>query len=1020
MKKIFSLLVGLIWLASSVFAQDNAAVRVVTGQTENSYSSISEAVAAVNNSNAISTIQLLKSIDLGDKNISLSHTASLDFNGYTISGWGTNILTITGSDTQVTLLDSSAKGEGGIRCNLDECDEKPSSLISLQGASLTLQSGVIYAGNSYSDETAPVLEITDHSTFNMTGGNLQSWLKSGSPVVLAKGSNTCLNIGGGNITSESMNGGVSAALSIEDCCCSITGGEISASAAYAYAIVQSRGQLNIKDGVITVSATSNWNSNATAVYVSGTNVSIEGGLFKPVGSMHSFSFIFSNGTDAKIIDGKFLSTSNNNKANDFSVDASSHLKISGGYFSTYYKDMQKYVDGKYIAAFLPKHALYKEGYRFYISDTEVSMGEAVNLTRSIVYDSLFDAIADAKFGDVVSISKDYTLTQNLIIPFGVALLIPYNTSNDCYHLSPCGSSFDYSDDDLAVENRTFTIADGITLTVNGALNVGAHQLAGNGGNTDGAGAVFGYYGAVNMGTGSEIVVNGSLYCWGYIYGKGKVTANSGSTVHESLVFLDWHGGTISSAVCDYIFPMNQMYVQNIEVPITFKYNAEELVTTGLSAGDGILNPDPMKWIYKRDGLFNLQEGASLTRTYNPVTDRVTYTITGNVSLGYVDMSLYGFSINSKECSLGLNNNWDIKVSKGTLSMPYNYRMLPGCTLTIDENATLNIEKGHKLSVLGKKNYGLYSIGYLMPLKYTHANGYNNRSIRAVGDANNQETLDKMTDAALNINGRLNVNGQLHTNEGAKIVSSNGTGTIRFYENAVDTSAYLLNIVAITDELQKLYLDPAALTNADGSHILTKDAMAGTMFAMRQNAWEKFAFAVNANEAGLSTYSSTIDVAVPTGVQAFKAVAISCDKIVLTELNGYIPAGTGVILRYGEGMNRVEFEAPITGAEAADVTGNLLQATTTAAKAIVDRPSGTIFALGSQNAFQRYEGNLIANRAFLVVDGTAGAKVQILFDDDATFINTVSGSSGDGKYMENGRLVIQRNGRKYNVVGQFIK
>jgi hypothetical protein len=66
----------------------------------------------------------------------------------------------------------------------------------------------------------------------------------------------------------------------------------------------------------------------------------------------------------------------------------------------------------------------------------------------------------------------------------------------------------------------------------------------------------------------------------------------------------------------------------------------------------------------------------------------------------------------------------------------------------------------------------------------------------------------------------------------------------------------------------------------------------------------------------------------------------------------------------------------------------------------------------------------AGKAYLDASTTSGARLSIVFDD-ATAIKTVdaaakSGVQADGKYLEKGKIVIVKNGTKFNANGQRMK
>ncbi len=112
----------------------------------------------------------------------------------------------------------------------------------------------------------------------------------------------------------------------------------------------------------------------------------------------------------------------------------------------------------------------------------------------------------------------------------------------------------------------------------------------------------------------------------------------------------------------------------------------------------------------------------------------------------------------------------------------------------------------------------------------------------------------------------------------------------------------------------------------------------------------------------------------------------------------------------------------TSGSDADVTGNNLLATTNADGTLAAKGDNT-WALGDGNLFLSYDGDaFIHNRAYLVHEKASASKMRIVFADEATGIDSVASktSARNAKIMENGNIVIIKNGVKYNVAGQIIK
>lgn len=188
--------------------------------------------------------------------------------------------------------------------------------------------------------------------------------------------------------------------------------------------------------------------------------------------------------------------------------------------------------------------------------------------------------------------------------------------------------------------------------------------------------------------------------------------------------------------------------------------------------------------------------------------------------------------------------------------------------------------------------------------------------------------------------------------------------------------------------------------------------------------------VTLNAAGFATYSADVNTDVLTdGVKVYTA-AVSGTTITLKEIEDKcIPAGVGVVL-YGKDMagTQVDFGLSLRTPTA---SANALSATTNANGELVGKSaSGYTFVMNkTDNLFHPYTGTeFAANRAFLHLNTNpvaSGAKgMSIMFDGDITTsigqITPLGEKEGALKLIENGRIVIIKNGKKFNTNGQEVK
>ena len=215
-----------------------------------------------------------------------------------------------------------------------------------------------------------------------------------------------------------------------------------------------------------------------------------------------------------------------------------------------------------------------------------------------------------------------------------------------------------------------------------------------------------------MQEGSSITLDegANLYAWGYITGDGEITATSGSTVYEYFQVADWRGGTAVSNLLDNekkVFPFSQYYVQNIEAALTIQAGAQEHVYFSVSAKFVGTQSVPIDFIGSSNSLFRLGNEGTLTKKYDPSTDRVTYTTTGKASLDSLALSIPGYKIDSTNYVLPVNNNMTLEILSGSVAVNCDAALLPGAQITIAQGAELSVSDGKSLYVYDQDQWGPY-------------------------------------------------------------------------------------------------------------------------------------------------------------------------------------------------------------------------------------------------------------------------------------------------------------------------
>lgn len=770
----------------------NAQISVTVNGASTEYRTFTQAVNAVNRT-AAGVKPLMKmtrsvKVDWDEEAPAIAHSVDIDLNGMTLSSPMSGFFAVDGEGIVVNLMDSSADEMGSIMFNSESSQFVDYAVMVRQGQ-LTLQSGCIESGHR--NETCGSVWVVNGGKFTMTGGLvINSSYLDGRAI---------LNEGG---TVEISGGRVYADTRTEDF------------VNHCYAII------NTQNGVLTVnkgSIESNSSSyNAFAVYADNGTMTFKDGEF--IASDLTQGACLNLGSATVTIDGgKYITNHTDGKYYDIFGGTAAKVKINGGYFSQE-GNLKNFIGNKYLAI-LPKGSKeWNEGLRFCLSDVETITDVAKNLTSGKGYQKLETALAEAVAGDTVSLLKDYTLTSSVNVKAGVVMLIPFDMLNTCYTDRP-KCAYTHVEEQVY---RTLTVADGVKISVDGELSVCATVNSQRGAGYYGCGSVFGNYGFISLGKDAEISVKGTLYCYGYIAGDGRVVMEDNSTLYENFHFTDWRGGNRSATVMDYMYVVNQYYVQNVECPLTMKRGVRNIGCSAINVmNDNMLLYDIS--VVGEDGLFMPGAQTTITRTYDGKTDRIHYLVDGSMKLGGLELGLASMKYTCDGVPCPLTSNMTIEMKSGTLTMDEDYVMLPGAEIVIGEKAELQQADDTKLYMLDRDDWGHFAVlGYTMPLEYTIANGHNNRKVRwGNGSGFSTAAWNAMDDARLDVKGSAYMAGQvLCSDHGAKIVSSNGAGVISFTNGIADLDTVVYTNIDNTFDLDSIAVGVPQLTAADGSVVKT--------------------------------------------------------------------------------------------------------------------------------------------------------------------------------------------------------
>jgi len=449
-------------------------------------------------------------------------------------------------------------------------------------------------------------------------------------------------------------------------------------------------------------------------------------------------------------------------------------------------------------------------------------------TGGQVFDELNDAITYAQANSIEKItlqSKTATLNQNYTIPSRITLLVPFDAGKTLFTTTPTALAPGHQAATKKNEFSSLTLAEGVTLTLEGGLSVGGQYQSASGGSNS---YMSGDYGQVWLNAGSNITVTsgGNLYTWGFVSGAGTVTVKSGGTVYEWYQILDFRGGTATMGIGNKVFPFNQYDIQNVESAMTLEQGATETAYAAVYASSRI-NPSAIPFIGDT-GMFKIVSG-SMTKMYDGTTDRIIYTVNGEAEVNNLNLKLAGSSVSSKDYVLPITNNMTINLADGSkLTVNQTAALLPGVQANIASGADLVVSNGVAIYAYDQDEWGGYCDTYSLKFKavgYAPSKTYN-------------RTEKDLVDAKVDVNGTLTAAGSIYTTQsGADICSSAGTGVYNQQGTpGKENKTYQYTQSGSRVTAHDIPITPAKLHNADATYTETATANAGDVINYVNGVW----------------------------------------------------------------------------------------------------------------------------------------------------------------------------------------
>lgn len=464
------------------------------------------------------------------------------------------------------------------------------------------------------------------------------------------------------------------------------------------------------------------------------------------------------------------------------------------------------------------------------------------------YDDFAEAISVARSGNdknIIAAKTGEIPAGEYSIPSGVTLYIPNDESSYADYKKDDGS-YTTTSSTLSLY-RKITLSNGCKITCQNASSivVCCQILASSNAQNS---TPTGSYGEIHMQNGSSITLaSGShLYAWGFVsydtsFSDVAVVARSGSTVHEMFQILDWRGGTATLNMVNNddkkIFVFNQYYVQNIEAPLKLEYGAIEKGLVAIEASS-VIRAIPFTFIGDSSGgMFRLSEGAYLIKKYiqsGNEKDRIQFEIFGNSTLSSIEFTvkgvgigsatLFDIKIKSQNFILPINNNFDVFIRSGTVSIDQNQSLafLPGSRVFADNGASLELNSDaifYNLSDWEGHGFSRSLDFVQVPRISSGAPASRKPLTRGAFIDINGSVVVKSTGHLYSTTGELNSTLNEKIDYQAKAISSKKTGNITFASGAAtnSTTYQLQTGKDITkDEYTEIKIQNIQLYNGDSS------------------------------------------------------------------------------------------------------------------------------------------------------------------------------------------------------------
>lgn len=205
----------------------------------------------------------------------------------------------------------------------------------------------------------------------------------------------------------------------------------------------------------------------------------------------------------------------------------------------------------------------------------------------------------------------------------------------------------------------------------------------------------------------RVAGGGVFESMGFTFGKGEVYAEQDSKIFEPFSMVGWKGGSISSAVRNDVFPINQYTLASLESKTHFAVGSNYVLRASLSATLSFSEQhlDLEVGFLGKDTAFLELKSGEITKELSD--GKVLFEVKGNMTFHNLELKLNNsIKFDTSGIQVPIPGNISITLKEGsTASIPDNVslKLLPGANALIEKGATLNIEEGGALLSYGDGN-----------------------------------------------------------------------------------------------------------------------------------------------------------------------------------------------------------------------------------------------------------------------------------------------------------------------------